>query len=197
MKNRIVVFLSAVILLLSVLACTGSEITPFPTYDLHAKSTEMALTLWAPWTQTAAAKPTNTPSPTDTPSPTSDPYYSEMLKRLDAYQAAYTQFAAINQEVSDNPYIIKDDAWKLKASNVFAKLQVASEDFQTIPNVHAPYENLNQILISLGTETLSMVKNYTTAIDKVDASYLGKIKDNLLKMNEYMRQATDELVKLK
>ena len=146
---------------------------------------------------TQTAQPTNTPFPTLTPASTPDPYYSEMLKRLDAYQAAYTQFTAINQEVSDNPYIIKDDSWKLKASSVFAKLQIASEDFQTIPNVHAPYENLNQILVSLGTETLSMIKNYITAIDKVDASYLEKVKINVLKMNEYMQQATDELKKIK
>lgn len=179
--------------MLFIIACAGSELTPPPTYDVKAASTSLAGTLWAPYTQTAQAQPTETPSQTPIPQPTLDLYYSEMLNRIDAYQLAYNKFAVQNQKLADDPYVLKDLGWKVDTGSALAKLQIASEDLQTIPNKTSRYEKLDEIYRSLGSETLIMIKNYTTGIDKLDVTYLEKAKTNLININEFIRQATDEL----
>jgi hypothetical protein len=156
-------------------------------------------------TDTLPPGPTDTPAPTDTPVPSERPvpastvdlYYSEMLDRIDAYQSAYDKFSVQHLKISDNPNVVKDIGWKLDMGSALGQLQVAAEDLQTIPNKTSRYEKLDAIFQLLGSETLEMIKNYTTAVDNVDATYLEKAKANLLSMNEYIQQATDELAILK
>lgn len=144
-------------------------------------------------TESLLDAPSETPAPTNTSAPTLDSYYSVMLDRIDAYQAAYDEFAVQHQRLTDNPQVLSDSGWKLDMGSALGKLQVAAEDLQTIPDVTARYEKLDQALGLLGSETLTMIENYTTAVDNLDTTYLDQAKTNLLNINEYIRQATDEL----
>ncbi len=131
-----------------------------------------------------------------TPSPTLDPYYSEMLKRMDAYQVAYNKFGVQNQRMAENPYLLQDMDWKLDMGSALAELTIASEDLQNIPNATPRYQNLDQLLNMVGSETIKMINNYTMAVDNLDVSYLELAKANLQKINQYIQQATDELTRL-
>ena len=86
--------------------------------------------------------------------------------------------------------------WKLDMGSALAELTIASEDLQNIPNATPRYQNLDQLLNMVGSETIKMINNYTMAVDNLDVSYLELAKANLQKINQYIQQATDELTRL-
>jgi hypothetical protein len=178
----------------------GSILSSSPTYKA-TKTAEYAITQTWDARPTGTPIPSNTPKPSNTPvtitpSPTLDPYYSEMLKRTDAYQAAYNKFGVQNQRMAENPYLLQDMDWKLDMGSALAELTIASEDLQNIPNATPRYQNLDQLLNMVGSETIKMINNYTKAVDNLDASYLDQVKVNLLNINQYLQQATDELTRI-
>ncbi len=75
--NKVVLLLAAIMISCSFFSCVASLFSPGasaqPTQDVNAVSTSAMLTAWAPFTQTAAALPTNTSTPENTPTPQNTP----------------------------------------------------------------------------------------------------------------------------
>ena len=152
---------------------------------------------------TVTLVPTITPIPSNTAPPTftataesADPYYDEMRKRFNAYQAANIKFARQYDIFKNSPLIISDASWKSNTESVLLSLQVAAEDLQNIPDKTPPYEKIDKAIKQLADETLKMIKNFTAGINGPDSLSLERSRNNLAMMKQYASQVNKELAQL-
>jgi hypothetical protein len=152
---------------------------------------------------TVTRVPTITPIPSNTAPPTftataesADPYYDEMRKRFNAYQAANIKFARQYDIFKNSPLIISDASWKSNTESVLLSLQVAAEDLQNIPDKTPPYEKIDKAIKQLADETLKMIKNFTAGINGPDSLSLERSRNNLAMMRQYAGQLNNALAQL-
>jgi hypothetical protein len=159
---------------------------------------------------TATAVPTDTPLPTDTPAqdtavPTgtpvatgtagtsTDPYLDEVNLGLQNYQSAYSDVNNYFQESTADASKLLDNNWKRQAKMALNQLDDAANQLENLGDAPPEYEQLDDDLMSIASETHELVQNYGNGMDQFDPSAISNAAANLSKIASYVNSASQEL----
>ncbi len=170
-----------------------------PTVDVGAIQTHAFQTAWAlnfP-SETPTPTSTSTPAATETPIATVDAYWQEMINRFVNYQSAFEDVNDQQQKLQSDITLFLNDQWRMKMGLYLGVLDLAATDLENIPNPPAEYQQLDQIMKSIGSETHLMVQNYVTGLDNMDSSAIDRAVVNMQNLSNYFSAGTDEINRLK
>ena len=124
----------------------------------------------------AVAVPTDTPKPTPTvtvecPTPSERAYFARLVEIMDPAETAYSEFARLNLEASNNLLLFFDTTWKLEVVVQLALIQSVADGIRELtapPSLASIHQHTLQIASAM-QDTNDL---YAKGIDNIDVDLL-------------------------
>lgn len=116
-------------------------------------------------------------------------YLNTLSMYQDGLANVFSDFAQLNFEAADNPYLISNPDWITEAAILLAEMQSYIDKIYALdpPDSH---KEMHDIVLKAMDEYQFVVDNYPIAIDTLDFELLDRCTEAMIRGSGYIEEAT-------